>query len=218
MCINSYIDFYKYLLLLYMEKQMATHSSILSWKIPWTEEPGGPQCMGSQRVRHDLVTKPPQLIYSVVMVSGGQQMDSAMHMLLLLSCFSHVRFCATPWTAAHQAPLSWNSLGKNTGVGCHFLLLSHTYLYPKLSSHPGCHTEQNSTCWTVYPCQLSILSIAVCTCRSQTLYLLPPFFPIYKGCHMIFLLVSLRYFTEHDNFQVHLCCCKWHYFILFNVL
>ena len=32
---------------------MATHSSILAWAIPWTEEPGGLQSMGSQRVRHD---------------------------------------------------------------------------------------------------------------------------------------------------------------------
>jgi len=32
---------------------MATHSSILAWKIPWTEEPGGRQSMWSQRVRHD---------------------------------------------------------------------------------------------------------------------------------------------------------------------
>ena len=42
-----------------LEKEMATHSSILAWKIPWTEEPGGLQSMGSQRVGHDLVTKPP---------------------------------------------------------------------------------------------------------------------------------------------------------------
>ena len=35
---------------------MATHSSILSWRIPWTEEPGGLQSMGSQRVRYDWVT------------------------------------------------------------------------------------------------------------------------------------------------------------------
>ena len=35
------------------EEGMATHSSILAWKIPWTEEPGGLQSMGSQRVRHD---------------------------------------------------------------------------------------------------------------------------------------------------------------------
>ena len=42
--------------------------------------------------------------------------------LLLLSRFSRVRLCATPYTAAHQAPPSWDSPGKNTGVGCHFLL------------------------------------------------------------------------------------------------
>ena len=36
-----------------LEEGMATHSSILAWKIPWTEEPGGLQSMGSQRVRHD---------------------------------------------------------------------------------------------------------------------------------------------------------------------
>ena len=36
-----------------LEKGMATHSSILAWRIPWTEEPGGLQSMGSQRVRHD---------------------------------------------------------------------------------------------------------------------------------------------------------------------
>ena len=36
-----------------LEKEMATHSSILAWEIPWTEEPGGLQSMGSQRVRHN---------------------------------------------------------------------------------------------------------------------------------------------------------------------
>ena len=40
-----------------LEKRMATHSSIRSWRIPWTEEPGGIQSMGSQRVRHDLATE-----------------------------------------------------------------------------------------------------------------------------------------------------------------
>ena len=39
-----------------LEKEMATHSSILAWKISWTEEPGGLQSMGSQRVGHDWAT------------------------------------------------------------------------------------------------------------------------------------------------------------------
>ena len=40
----------------------------------------------------------------------------------MLSHFSRVRLCATPYTAAHQAPPSWDSPGKNTEVACHFLL------------------------------------------------------------------------------------------------
>ena len=42
-----------------LEKEMAIHSSILAWKSLWTEEPGGLQSMGSQRLRHDLAIKPP---------------------------------------------------------------------------------------------------------------------------------------------------------------
>ena len=40
-----------------LEKEMATHSSILAWEIPWTEGPGGLHSMGCKRVRHDLVNK-----------------------------------------------------------------------------------------------------------------------------------------------------------------
>ena len=39
------------------EKEMATRSSVLAWRIPWTEEPGGLQSMGSQRVVHNLATE-----------------------------------------------------------------------------------------------------------------------------------------------------------------
>ena len=43
-----------------LEEGMATHSSILAWRIPWTGEPGGLQPMGSQRVRHKLLTEQQQ--------------------------------------------------------------------------------------------------------------------------------------------------------------
>ena len=43
-----------------LEKEMAAHSSILAWRIPWTEEPGGLQSTGSQRVGHNLATKQQQ--------------------------------------------------------------------------------------------------------------------------------------------------------------
>ena len=47
-----------------LEKEMATHSNILTWEIPWTEEPGGLQSTGLQRVKHNVATKqkPPQII------------------------------------------------------------------------------------------------------------------------------------------------------------
>ena len=40
-----------------LEKEMATHSSVLAWRIPGTQEPGGVPSMGSHRVGHDLVTE-----------------------------------------------------------------------------------------------------------------------------------------------------------------
>ena len=55
--------------------------------------------------------------------SFAQNSDLYYVLLLLLLCrFGRVRLYVTPWTAAHQAPLSRDSPGKNTGVGCHFLL------------------------------------------------------------------------------------------------
>ena len=43
-----------------LEKEMATHFSILAWEIPWTEGPGGLQSIGSQKVRHNLVSEQQQ--------------------------------------------------------------------------------------------------------------------------------------------------------------
>ena len=43
-----------------LEKGMATHSSILAWRIPWTEEPGGLQSTGSQTVGHEWANMQPQ--------------------------------------------------------------------------------------------------------------------------------------------------------------
>ena len=45
-----------------LQKEMATHSNIITWEIPWTEETGRLQSMGSQRTGHDLATKQQQFI------------------------------------------------------------------------------------------------------------------------------------------------------------
>ena len=61
-CFSIFIKLYNYCLILEyfyqprLEKEMVTHSSILAWRIPWTEKPSGLQSVGSQRVRQDWVT------------------------------------------------------------------------------------------------------------------------------------------------------------------
>ena len=55
-CILEMYMYYLGAVVSFKEKAMETHSSTLAWKIPWTEEPGRLQSMGSRRVRHDWVT------------------------------------------------------------------------------------------------------------------------------------------------------------------
>ena len=111
-----------------MKKGMATHSSILAWKIPWTEEPGGLQPMGSQRVRQDWVTN----AYTV---------DINHIVVQLLSC---VQLFATPSTAACQASLSFTvsqSLLKLMSIESvmpsnHLILCGPLLLLPASGSFP----------------------------------------------------------------------------------
>ena len=49
-----------------LEKEMASHSSLLAWEIPWTEEPDGLLSMGSQKVRPDLATEQQQWFSSII--------------------------------------------------------------------------------------------------------------------------------------------------------
>ena len=49
-----------------LEKEMTNHSSILAWRIPWTEEPGGLQSMGLQRVGQDLATEQQQQQHDII--------------------------------------------------------------------------------------------------------------------------------------------------------
>ena len=52
-----------------LQKEMASHSSILAWEIPWIEEPGGLQSTGLQRVRHILVTKQQLIQYDLILAN-----------------------------------------------------------------------------------------------------------------------------------------------------
>ena len=109
-----------------LEKEMATHSNILAWKIPWTEEPGRPQSVGSQRVGHNWAT--------------------------LLSLSTNV---LTEWTGTSiqgRTPLSFSLWGNR--VSCHslwvFMVLlsshhSHSHDTKWLSSLQLCHLSASAS-------------------------------------------------------------------------
>ena len=75
-----------------LEKKMVIHSRVLTWEIPWTEEPGGLQSTGLQTVRHNLVTEQQQHIfinvlsasYVVTTVSGAPQTLSHLFLTTVL--------------------------------------------------------------------------------------------------------------------------------------
>ena len=81
---------------------MATHSSVLAWRIPWTEKPGRLQSMGSQRVGHNWVTNTYTHMISCSVVSDSVQ-PHALYSLL-------------------GSSVHGDSPGKNIGVGCYALL------------------------------------------------------------------------------------------------
>ena len=66
-----------------LEKEMAIHSSILAWKIPWTEEPGTLQSMGSQRVGHDWATSL-SFHFQVKERKGGRSGDGLKRFIIVL--------------------------------------------------------------------------------------------------------------------------------------
>ena len=78
-----------------LEKEMASHFSVLAWRIPWTEEPGGLRSLESQRVRHNWATNTHKILYVCVCTCTCVQRH-----------FSHAQLFVTLWTIAHQAPLS----------------------------------------------------------------------------------------------------------------
>jgi len=114
-----------------LEKAMATHSSTLAWKIPWTEERGRLQSMGLQRVGHDWTTSLTHShpLFKMNKFHGPQGTIQSLQLIILGCCCSCslAQSCPTLWNPMHcsrQAPLSVGlSRQKYCSVlRCHFLL------------------------------------------------------------------------------------------------
>ena len=134
-----------------LEKEMATHSSTLAWRIPWREEPGRLQSMGSQRVRHDWVTSllllswdlPPTCHHQVpalpcawvqpwfLQLLGSPPTEPTVSPPLL------THFLATPWLKA----------GKEIRTG---------WVKERSKAHPGCHVSKSTG--SSYPLVLTFKS------------------------------------------------------------
>ena len=84
-----------------MEKAMAPHASTLAWKIPWTEEPGRLQSMGSLRVRHDWLTL---LHFSLSCIGEGNGNQ------LQCSCLENPGDRGAWWAAIYGVAQSWTRL------------------------------------------------------------------------------------------------------------
>ena len=74
-----------------LEKEMATHSSLLAWRMPWTEEPGGLQSMGPQRVGHDWATN----TFTFVLRGVGSYLTEVLICISLLIFLSFLAMCMT---------------------------------------------------------------------------------------------------------------------------
>ena len=130
---------------------MITCSSILAWKIPWTDEPGGLQSMGSQRVRQDLACR-----YKCMNVGQGQLTEKMEWEEWLTTCYRERRDCVPPicYTSLYhvqcskqvQEKMSCQTLGSNLLSWVLFCLQRqrHPCLYAELvigtvvSQHTGC--------------------------------------------------------------------------------
>ena len=138
-----------------LEKEMATHSSVLAWRVPGTGEPGGLPSMGSHRIGHDwsdLAAAAGSSMFvphSRLWGPWGWEMDLVCHDKPGSSSLALNKICVCvcvcvcsvesdsviPWTVARQAPLSIEfSRQEYWRVGCHFLLQG---IFPTQESNPG---------------------------------------------------------------------------------
>ena len=130
-----------------LEEEMATHSSILAWRIPWTEEPGRLQSMGLQKVGHDWMTSlltfkffnRQRHYFCFVMWFVCYYFINVTytytHTCVHAEWFSHVwpfcdlMECSPPDSLCPWQELDKNFPDKNTRVGCRFIFVTLWYRY-----------------------------------------------------------------------------------------
>ena len=103
-----------------LEEGMVTHSGILVWRFPWTEEPGELQFMGSQRVGHDWAIEYASVHCERMPSIKSISTSVTLHAQSLQPCptLCDPMDCSPPGSSL----CPWDSPGKNIGIGCQFFL------------------------------------------------------------------------------------------------
>ena len=121
---------------------MATHSSILAWKVPWTEEPSGLTSMGSQRIGHDWVTENPGIDQYLVHRKHFMRISSSSPLLLNL------------WVRAQSCPTLCDAMDCNpSGYSVHGIFQARILEWVDISSSRGSSQprDQTPTFWKAEP-------------------------------------------------------------------
>ena len=173
---------------------MAPHSSTLAWKIPWMEEPGGLQSMGSLRVEHDWATSLSLFTFmhwrrkwhpTPVFLPGESQGRGAW------------------WAAVCGVAQSWTRLKRlsssSSSSVCVCQSRSPNLSLPALS--PG---NRDFVFSTLTP--LCFVKKFVCTLPLESAC---------KWCRVVSVFLCLAYFSQCNSLRVYSCCCTWYYSVPF---
>ena len=117
-----------------LEEGMATHSNILAWRIPWTEQPGGQQCTGSQRVDTTEWLNAAHSTYLIYTFIWVEQSDSVMYVYICVCVCVSVPYSFPLW---FLCDVEYSSLCYTGGPCCLSLLYIIASANPKLPIHPS---------------------------------------------------------------------------------
>ena len=128
----------KLLLVTRLEKAMSPHSSTPAWKIPWTEDPGGLQSMGSLRVGHDWVTS--LSLFTFMHWRNGNPLQC--------SCLENPRDRGAWWAAVYGVTQSWTwlkRLSSSMSTDCNIILILYNFFAVYLP-RPKWRDESSARC------------------------------------------------------------------------
>ena len=168
-----------------LEKGLATHSSVLAWKIAWTEEPGGLQSMGSQKLGHDWATNTFTFAYT--------------YMYMYVCIYIYIYYIHTHIYSLFQILFHYNFLGNIVGPCCFSILYIAVYICQVQASNVSL------SCPFPWITKVCFLGRWVCFCFVNKFICIIFLDSIYKWYHMIFVFLWLQSVSSVTQLCPPLC-------------